>query len=212
MITPYRFRTKRQFWSYSGLGIVTWISSEWDKDTGSWARDKAPLPRGLNRNHNPLLKSIFKGAANTVINQMPTHPLHQHYQQLIASGTKANLARLTSARRIAAVVLAMWKHQEDYEAQLGDWCPSFSTHDGIQSTRYGEATTCQPSHRRPADWRPRNRPQRRGIANPVRVARTHLRPPNARAISETVKLTLDTSPTRRTWFRGLVVRGGRIRG
>lgn len=115
MITPYRFRTKRQFWSYSGLGIVTWISSEWDKDTGSWARDKAPLPRGLNRNHNPLLKSIFKGAANTVINQMPTHPLHQHYQQLIASGTKANLARLTSARRIAAVVLAMWKHQEDYD-------------------------------------------------------------------------------------------------
>jgi transposase len=29
VITPHRFRTKRQFWSYCGLGIVTRSSSDW---------------------------------------------------------------------------------------------------------------------------------------------------------------------------------------
>jgi hypothetical protein len=32
------------------------------------------------------------------------------------AGTKPNLARLTIARRIAALVLAMWKHEEVYDA------------------------------------------------------------------------------------------------
>jgi hypothetical protein len=36
-------------------------------------------------------------------------------QRLLDAGTKPNLARLTIARRIAAAVLAMWKH-EVYDA------------------------------------------------------------------------------------------------
>jgi hypothetical protein len=33
----------------------------------------------------------------------------------LADGTKPNLAKLTLARKIAATVLAMWKHEEVYE-------------------------------------------------------------------------------------------------
>jgi hypothetical protein len=72
--------------------------------------------RGLNRNHQPLLKNVFKGAAMTLAStKMAAHPLHQAYQRLLASGTKPNLAQLTIARRVAAATLAMWKNKETYD-------------------------------------------------------------------------------------------------
>jgi transposase len=119
VVAPERFRTSRQFWSYSGLSVVQRSSADWGKDptTGRWARQKlAVATRGLNRNRNPLLKRVFKGAAMTVITSMPNHPLHADYERQLAAGIKPNLARLTLARRIAATVLAMWKNKEDYDS------------------------------------------------------------------------------------------------
>ncbi len=114
---PHRFRTRQQFWSYCGLGIVTRSSSDWMQDkTGRWVRAVVPQTRGLTRRRHPLLKSVFKGAATTVIAQ-PTHPLHADYQRRLQSGIKPNLAKLTLARRIAATVLAMWKRQEVYDPE-----------------------------------------------------------------------------------------------
>jgi transposase len=115
---PDRFRTSRQFWSYCGLSIVTRSSSDWRQDkTGRWLRAQVPQTRGLTRKRHPLLKAVFKGAATTVITRMPTHPLHADYQRALAAGTKPNLAKLTLARRIAAIVLSMWKHKEVYDPQ-----------------------------------------------------------------------------------------------
>lgn len=114
VVTPWRFRTKRQFWSYCGLGIVTRSSADWIKNEhGQWTRQHLPQTRGLNRNRHPLLKAVFKGAAHSVL-RMTGHPLHQSYVRSLEH-TKPTLARLTLARRIAAVVLAMWKKQEDYD-------------------------------------------------------------------------------------------------
>jgi transposase len=116
VVTPMRFRTTRQFWSYSGLAIVTRSSSDYVRENGRWVRRPVAQTRGLNRNRQPLLKAIFKGAATTVIHQMPKHPLHQDYQRTITeSAIKPTLAKLTLARRIAAATLAIWKHQEDYD-------------------------------------------------------------------------------------------------
>jgi transposase len=116
VITPHRFRTKRQFWSYCGLGVVTRSSSNWKWKNGRrvWQHKKV-LPRGLNRNRSPLLKGVFNGAAKTVTRQMLTHPLARNYQRLIEAGTEPNNARLTVARQLAAAVLAMWKKQEVYD-------------------------------------------------------------------------------------------------
>lgn len=118
VISPHRFRTKRQLWSYSGLAIVTTASSEriWDEKKG-WIRKKVPLSRGLNRNRNAMLKNVFKGAATTVVTRMPDQPLHQAYQRIIKNGTRPNLAKLTIARRIAAIVLTMFKNQESYDPE-----------------------------------------------------------------------------------------------
>jgi transposase len=115
---PHRFRTRRQYWSYCGFAIVTRSSSDWvqGKD-GRWERSQVLQTRGLTRKRHPLLKSVFKGAATTVIGQLPDHPLHKDYERMLAAGIKPNLAKLTLARKIAATVLSMWKHQEVYDPQ-----------------------------------------------------------------------------------------------
>jgi transposase len=117
VVSPVRFRTKRQFWSYCGLGIVMRSSSDWvrTKD-GGWTRANVQQTRGLNQNHNHVLKHIFKGAATTVIMQLETEPLHQDYKRLTAAGTKPNLAKLTIARKIAAISLSMWKSNKEYDS------------------------------------------------------------------------------------------------
>jgi len=113
---PQRFRTSRQFWSYSGLAIVRRSSSDWTRNKGGeWVRGEVHQTRGLTRKRQPVLKSIFKGAATTVIAQLPDDPLHAHYQRMLESGIRPNLAKLTVARRIAAIELSMWKHEEVYD-------------------------------------------------------------------------------------------------
>jgi transposase len=115
VITPHRFRTKRQFWSYCGFGVVTHSSADWVRQGERWVKAQVALTRGLNRNHNHLLKAIFKGAATTVIAHAAPNPLREAYDRLCAQGTRPNLAKLTVARRIAATVLAMWKREEVYD-------------------------------------------------------------------------------------------------
>lgn len=118
VVTPHRFRTKRQFWAYCGLAVVMRSSSDWMRDRhGKWVRAPTSQTRGLNRNRQPLLKEVFKGAAHLVATQMKSHPLHQAYERLTEGGMKPNLAQLTIARRLAAAVLAMWKHEEVYDPQ-----------------------------------------------------------------------------------------------
>jgi len=114
VVTPERFRTKRQFWSYCGLGIMMRTSADWVREGGRWVRAPVMQTRGLNHNRNPILKSVFKGAAMSVV-QMTDHPLKRAYERLLKAGSKPNLAQVTIARRIAAIVLAMWKHQENYD-------------------------------------------------------------------------------------------------
>jgi len=116
VVTPDRFRTRAQFWSYCGLGIVMRSSSDWTQTPqGRWVRGTMQQTRGLNRNHNRLLKLVFKGAATSVIQQHPDSTLRRDYDRLLAAGTKPNLAKVTLARKIAAITLALWKNKEEYD-------------------------------------------------------------------------------------------------
>jgi transposase len=116
VVTPDRFRTRAQYWAYCGLGIVTRSSSDWVRTpSGAWKRAPVQQTRGLNLNHNAMMKEVYKGAATTVIQQHPDEPLHKDYERMLAAGTKPNLAKLTLARKIAAITLAMWKKKEAYE-------------------------------------------------------------------------------------------------
>lgn len=114
VVTPYRFRTKRQFWSYCGFGVVTRTSSDWVRQERGWVRAPVVRTRGLNRASNRQLKAIFKGAATTVLKHSSPNPLREAYDRMLEAGTKPNLAKLTIARKIAAIVLAMWKSETKY--------------------------------------------------------------------------------------------------
>ncbi len=116
VVTPHRFRTKRQFWNYCGLAVVTRSSADWQRSPdGKWVRAQTTLTRGLNRNRNGMLKRIFKGAAHQVVVHMRTHPLVHDYERMVTRGLQPEVARVTIARRIAAALLSIWKHEEVYD-------------------------------------------------------------------------------------------------
>jgi hypothetical protein len=113
--TPHRFRTKRQLWTYSGLGLETHDSAQYRVVEGQLQRSKKPATlRGLNENHNHDLKDIFKGAAMRA--STAAGPLHDFYEALLTKGRKPTMARLTLARKIAAITLIVWKKEVRFDA------------------------------------------------------------------------------------------------
>jgi transposase len=114
--TPWRFRTKRQLWAYSGLAIETHSSAEYHYVAGQLQRSKKRLMlRGLNENHNHDLKNIFKAAATRA--GSCAGPFHEFYEVLLAKGMKSSMARLTLARKIAAITLIVWKKGVRFDAE-----------------------------------------------------------------------------------------------
>src|SRR5215470_8958968 len=114
--TPYRFRTKRQFWSYIGLALKTYSSGEYRFVGSQLKRSKKILAiRGLNRNHNHDLKNIFKGAATWAASNQG--PFLSFYEACVARGMKPHMARLTLARKIAAITLVVWKKGVRFDAK-----------------------------------------------------------------------------------------------
>ena len=114
--TPHRFRTKRQLWAYSGLAIETHDSAQYRYVAGQLQRSKKPQQlRGLNRNHNHDLKAIFKGAATKA--GSGAGPFHDFYQALLTKGMRPSMARLTLARKIAAITLIVWKKGAHFDVE-----------------------------------------------------------------------------------------------
>src|SRR5438309_1365483 len=116
MQTPHRFRTKRQLWTYCGLGLETHDSAQYRVVEGQLQRSKKSITlRGLNQDHNRDLKDIFKGAA-TKVSSSNSGPFHDFYEHLLAQGRKPTMARLTLARKIAAITLIVWKKEVRFDA------------------------------------------------------------------------------------------------
>ena len=114
--TPHRFRTKRQLWTYSGLGLETHDSAQYRCVEGQLQRSKKPQQlRGLNTNHNHDLKNIFKGAATRATTS--TGPFRDFYETLLAKRMRPSMARLTLARKIAAITLIVWKKGVSFDAK-----------------------------------------------------------------------------------------------
>src|SRR5271169_4347331 len=114
--TPHRFRTKRQLWAYSGLALKTSVSGEYRFVEGQIKRSKKLLAiRGLNQNHNHDLKNIFKGAA--IRAAAVAGPFQDFYAALVSKGLKPPMARLTLARKIAAITLLVWKKGVRFDAE-----------------------------------------------------------------------------------------------
>lgn len=114
--TPHRFRTKRQLWAYSGLALETRTSAEYQYVEGQLRRSKKLLSiRGLNKDHNHDLKALFKAASITA--SVRPGPFQDFSQALLEKGMKPTMARLTLARKIAAITLTLWKRGEGFDAE-----------------------------------------------------------------------------------------------
>ena len=113
--TPHRFRTKRQLWAYSGLALKTYTSGEYHFVGNQLKRSKKLAIRGLNTNHNHDLKNIFKGAATRAA--VVSGPFQEFYAASVARGMKPSMARLTLARKIAAITLIIWKKGVRFDAK-----------------------------------------------------------------------------------------------
>jgi transposase len=114
--TPHRFRSKRQFWAYCGLALETRSSADYQMVKGQLERRRKPVfIRGLNLNHNHDLKNLFKGAATA--GSGGSGVFRDFYENLLRKGMKPELARLTLARKIAAITLHIWKKGERFDAE-----------------------------------------------------------------------------------------------
>ena len=71
------------------------------------------MTRGLNRHHNRVLKNVFKGAATAATGHAGA--LQDFYLAMVERGMREELARVTLARKLAALTLHIWKTGEPYD-------------------------------------------------------------------------------------------------
>lgn len=111
--SPFRFRTKRQLWAYCGFAVITRSSADYQISGDKLERrHKGAQARGLSQSFSRRLKVAFKGAA---LEALKTEAFKKMYERLTGSGMRAEMARLTIARKLAAVALAVWKSGEGYD-------------------------------------------------------------------------------------------------
>ena len=104
----------RQLWAYAGLAVVTKSSADYRMVRGQPVRQRRPpMTCGLNRNHNRVLKDVFKGAA-TAATARPG-ALQDFYHGMLARGMRDELARVTLTRKLAALTLRLWKRGAHYD-------------------------------------------------------------------------------------------------
>lgn len=116
VITPFRFRTKRQFWAYAGLAVVTHSSADREVIDGKLVRrSRPPMTRGLNRNHNSHLKAILMAAAQDGARR---EGVWKSFFEARLKEMNGEMALLAVARKIAAVVLSLWKRGVAFDPRL----------------------------------------------------------------------------------------------
>lgn len=112
--TPKRFRNNEAFEAYIGLKVIIYDSARFVPYSGGFRRhSRPPMTRGLNKNYNRVLKTVFKSAATDGASR--PGPFLEFYQNLVNNGMNPELAKLTLARKIAAVVLRLWKKGEVFD-------------------------------------------------------------------------------------------------
>jgi len=102
--TPHRFSAKRKLWRYCRLGIT-------DRQS-----DGKPLGRkALDWNGNGRLKDMSRTAFLGAMKTVEENLFQRTYRQTLQRTHNQTHARLTTQRKILAVLLAMWKGGTSYQ-------------------------------------------------------------------------------------------------
>jgi transposase len=113
--TIARFRTRRQLWSYFGLGVIQRVSSEYKVENGQVV--KGLSKRGVRRSSSgqPILRNV--------VGDISAHAsggrgeLRAIFERHIARGKNRAVARLSLARKVVSIVLAVWRSGQPYDAR-----------------------------------------------------------------------------------------------
>ena len=106
--TPHRFSAKRKLWRYCRLGIT-------DRQS-----DGKPLGRQtLDWNGNGRLKEMSRTAFNGAMKKADDNLFKRTYRGTLQRTHNETHARLTTQRKILAVLLAMWKGGTEYQDNKG---------------------------------------------------------------------------------------------
>jgi transposase len=106
--TPHRFSSKRKLWRYCRLGITQRSS------------DGKPLgPKHLDQAGNGRLQDLSRKAFNGAMHTRADNAFKRTYRQVLARTHNATHARLTTQRKILAVLRALWKGGTVYQDDKG---------------------------------------------------------------------------------------------
>jgi hypothetical protein len=96
--------------------IETHSSADYRKIQGQLERTQKQVSvRGLSRDCNHDLKNLFKSAV-TIASVKPV-PFQEFYAALMAKGMRPEMALLTVARKVATIVLIVWKKGVSFDAK-----------------------------------------------------------------------------------------------
>jgi transposase len=101
--TPHRFSSKWKLWRYCRLGIT-------DRSSDGKRRG----PRRLDRNGHGRLKDLSRKAPIAALRTREDNAFKRAYQQTLDRTQNALHARLTTQRKILAVLRALWKGGTEY--------------------------------------------------------------------------------------------------
>src|SRR5262249_49765658 len=103
-------------WNYGGFAVEMHSSADHRGVDGHLPRSRKKFfGRGVNHNCNHDMKNLFKGAAG--MGSRKPGPVQEVFGALLATGVRPELARLTLARKIATIVLMVWKKGVCFDAQ-----------------------------------------------------------------------------------------------
>lgn len=112
---PLRFRSIRSFWSYAGLGVIQRTSSEHKVQDGRVVREERT--RGMRlRAGQPMLKRVLRDVALHA--SLGRGHFRAFFDAQVARGKTPAVARVALARKIAAVIFAVWRSGVPYSEAL----------------------------------------------------------------------------------------------
>ena len=114
--TAERFRTRQQFWSYCGLGIVTHSSADWKRGgQGAMGACAEPVDAGPDTQATASAQGGVQGRGDDGDHAARGRPAARALPADGRGRDQAGTGAADVAGAIAAIVLSMWKHQEVYD-------------------------------------------------------------------------------------------------
>jgi len=113
---PERFHSIRRFWAYGGLGVVRRASAEHRVQNGVLIREQHARGFRLSRNYQPRLKKVLKDIALHA--SLCSGAFRVVYDYHLKRGKQPSIARVALARKIAAVILAVWRNGVPFKPSM----------------------------------------------------------------------------------------------